>query len=133
MSTHTWNHDRAKERIDAAIVAVKTVEIVEYTRDASLENIPAAKAYRMDAGHLYADIQNLDDMLHVTDAEGETCHKRTLRFLHQHQRAVHRILAKCDARRVDFHNQRLHAVMAKPYNTEDDAEKKRLQKAVSIG
>lgn len=132
MSAHTWNHDRARDRIDRALKDVQEVEIVEYSRDSSLDNIPTAKAYRMDGVHLYADIQNLDDMLAVTDVEGETCHKRTLRFLHQHQRAVHRILGRCEARRVDFHNQRLHAVVAKPYNSETDAEKKRIQRAVAI-
>jgi hypothetical protein len=38
----------------------------------------------MRAAHLYADIVNLDDILGVTEAEGETCHRRTLRFLNLH-------------------------------------------------
>ena len=66
---------------------------------------------------------NLADMLHVTDVEGETCHRRTLRFLNLHYRAVHRILQRVDAIFVDFHNQRLHAVVAKPYDSADLAEK----------
>ena len=32
----------------------------------------------------------------------------------------------------DFHNQRLHAVVTKPYNTEDKAEKSRVQCAVAV-
>jgi len=58
--------------------------------------------------HLYADILNLSDMLHVTEIEGEICHRRTLRFLNLHYRAVHRIVQRVDAILVDFHNQRLH-------------------------
>jgi class 3 adenylate cyclase len=51
--------------------------------------------------------------------------------LNQHYRAVHRILSLCDARRVDFHNQRLHAVIFRPYNTEDDAAQSRVNTAVA--
>lgn len=43
---------------------------------------------------------------------------------------MHRILADADAIRVDFHNQRLHAVIAKPYGT--DAAGDRVDRAVAI-
>lgn len=129
----TWKHDRASAHIERKIEDVETVTVVDYRRDVSLEDIPANKAYRLDGVHLYADILNLTDMLNVTTDEGVTCHRRTLRFLNLHQRAVHRILTRCGARRVDFHNQRLHAVVAKPYNTEDDAEAKRIRRSVAIG
>jgi class 3 adenylate cyclase len=125
---HNWNHDRAADHIAKKIADVKDVEIVDYSRDMALENIPANKAYRMDAVHLYADILNLSEMLNVTAEEGVTCHKRTLRFLNLHYRAVYRVLSRCDARRVDFHNQRLHAVVAKPY----DDEAMRIHRAVAI-
>src|SRR5690606_36216822 len=91
-------------------------------------SIPRNKAYRMDAVHLYVDILNVRDMLDSTQLEGETCHKRTLRFLNLHYRAVHRILSSANALRVDFHNQRLHAVVAKPYGEEGD----RVNRAVAI-
>lgn len=129
---HTWNHDRALAHIKKKLNDVETVTVATYTREVSLENIPTNKAYRLDGVHIYADILNLSDMLNVTKDEGETCHKRTLRFLNLHYRAVHRILKDCDAIRVDFHNQRLHAVVPKPYNTVEDAEKKRLQHAVAV-
>ncbi|MBX9647946.1 MAG: transcriptional regulator [Xanthobacteraceae bacterium] len=127
-----WHRDRAAEHIDRKIDEVKTVEVVDYHRDMSLEDIPRNKAYRVDAVHLYADILNLDDMLHVTTEEGVMCHKRTLRFLNLHYRAVHRILSRCAVRRVDFHNQRLHALIARPSNSETDAETKRVHLAVSV-
>ena len=129
--TSSWKYDRAKEAIDKRIEEVETVEIVDYKRDMSLESIPINKAYRVDGVHMYADIQNLHDILATTDSEGERCHKRALRFLNLHQRAVHRVLDRCDARRVDFHNQRLHSLVAKPYGT--DGEKKRVCRAVAIG
>lgn len=128
---NSWKYDRAKEAIDKRIAEVETVEIVDYKREMSLESIPINKAYRVDGVHLYADIQNMSDMLSTTEKEGERCHKRTLRFLNLHQRAVHRILARCGALRVDFHNQRLHSLVAKPYGT--DEEKKRVCRAVAIG
>jgi class 3 adenylate cyclase len=130
VGTRTWNKDRAGKRIDSKMAAlpVKDIEIKEYKRDTDLSNLSNTVAYRVDGVHLYADILNLDDMLHVTDVEGETCHRRTLRFLNLHQRAVHRILARVDAIKVDFHNQRLHSVIAKPY----DSEINRIHRAVAI-
>src|ERR1700719_238950 len=131
MATRTWNKDRAAKRIDSRIseVSLDDIEIREYVRDTDLGNLPSNVAYRIDGVHLYADILNLVDMLHVTDVEGETCHRRTLRFLNLHYRAVHRILQREDALFVDFHNQRLHSVVTKPY----DSEAERVRKAVAIG
>lgn len=127
--THTWSEKRASDRIQKLLKEVEVVNVQEYTRDMSLENIPKNKAYRNDSVHLYIDIVNLDEILRSTDFEGTTCHKRALRFLNQHYRAVHRILEACDTLRVDFHNQRLHAVIFKPYDSEED----RIKKAVAIG
>src|SRR5260370_22453234 len=128
----TWDYDRAEKHIDSKIDDVKEVVVTDYVRELSLENIPTNKAYRVDGVHLYADIVNLDEMLESTNVEGEICHKRTLRFLNLHYRAVCRILSRVDARRVDFHNQRLHSLITKPYNTETDAEAKRIRRAVAI-
>jgi class 3 adenylate cyclase len=124
-----WKAERAQERIEKQFEQVREVKVVDYAKDMSLENIPVNKAYRMHAAHLYADILNLDEILGTTDTEGTTCHKRTLRFLNLHYRAVERILNKSDTRRVDFHNQRLHCVVAKPY----DDERSRVSRAVAIG
>ena len=127
---HIWNSDRAEERIESALAQVEDVKIVTYSRDLSLENIPANKAYRVDAAHLYLDIVNLGDMLSATAEEGVTAHRRTLRFLNLHYRATHRVLAATGAKRVDFHNQRLHAIVAKPYG--DDEAGARVHAAVAI-
>ncbi len=126
-----WKKDRAKDRIDASIAALplSKIEIKEYVRDTSLHDLPQHVAYRVNGVHLYADILNLRDMLNVTSTEGETCHKKTRRFLNLHYRAVYRILDRVDAMRVDFHNQRLHAVVAKPYDEEAD----RIHRAIAIG
>lgn len=126
-----WKHERAVEHINKKMSDIKTVTIKDYTRDMSLESIPTNVAYRVDGVHMYADIQNLDEMLETTQVEGTDCHKRTLRFLDQHYRAISRILNKADARRVDFHSQRLHSLFTKPYNSETDAGKRRVQRAVA--
>lgn len=129
MGTRTWNKERASKRIDTRLaeLPVKEIEIKDYVRDTSLADLPQTVAYRVDGTHLYADILNLADMLNVTDIEGETCHRRTLRFLNLHYRAVHRILQRVDAIFVDFHNQRLHSLVAKPY----DSEANRVHRAVA--
>lgn len=126
-----WNHDRALQHINNKLKDVETVTIKSYTREKELVSIPTNVAYRVDGVHLYADIQNLNDMLNITAVEGTDCHKRTLRFLDQHYRAVKRILDSVDALRVDFHSQRLHSLFTKPYNSETGAEKKRVQRAVA--
>ena len=128
MMTHSWSTNKAADRINKLLDEVKDVTIVEYSRDMSLEKIPKNKAYRSDSVHLYVDILNLDEILATSDSEGETCHKRALRFLNLHYRAVDRILNEAGALRVDFHNQRLHAVISKPYDSEED----RIKKAVAI-
>jgi class 3 adenylate cyclase len=131
MGTRTWNKDRATRRIDAKIDALplKDIEIKEYVRDTNLSGISNTTAYRVDGVHIYADILNLKDMLNVTNVEGETCHKQTLRFLNMHYRAAHRIIGRVDSTLVDFHNQRLHCVFAKPYGD----EAKRVHRAVASG
>lgn len=93
--TNSWKYDRAKDAIDKRIDEVETVEIFDYKRDMSLESIPTNRAYRVDGVHMYADIQNLEGILATTESEGERCHKRALRFLNLHQRAVHRLLDRC--------------------------------------
>lgn len=125
-----WKEDRARDYISKKIKDVETVEVLDYKRDTSLESIPTNRAYRVNAAHLYADILNLDDMLNVTEVEGETCHKRTLRFLNLHFRAAHRAIRGAGAKRVDFHNQRLHTIVTKPYG--DDSEKDRVHRAVAL-
>jgi class 3 adenylate cyclase len=129
MSNH-WSADRAKERINTRYEEVRSVTILDYTKEMSLENIPVSKAYRVEAAHLYVDILNVDELLSTTNVDGPTCHKRVLRFLNLHYRAVHRILGDTDVQRVDFHNQRLHGFIAKPYG--EDNERKRVVRAVAV-
>jgi len=126
----TWNKDRSSKRIDTRLaeVPLKDIEIKEYVRDTDLTNLANCVAYRVNGVHLYADILNMKDMLNVTASEGELCHRRTLRFLNLHYRAVYRILQRTGAILVDFHNQRLHAVIPKPYGDETG----RVEKAVAI-
>jgi class 3 adenylate cyclase len=127
-----WEYDRAVDHIKKKIADVKDVTIKDYVRDMTLENIKTNEAYRVDGVHLYVDIRNMDEILGTTQTEGVTSHKRTLRFLNQHYRAASRILNETGAKRIDFHNQRLHAVITKPYNTEENAEASRLHQAVAI-
>jgi hypothetical protein len=125
---HSWNEDRAVRRIRARLAELASVDIKDYVRNTDLANLSSSVAYRVDGVHLYADILNLADILGTTSEEGVTCHRRTLRFLHQHYRAVHRILQSTDIIEVDFHNQRLHAVVAKPYGD----EQARVHRAVAV-
>ena len=128
MAKKVWKKEATDKRVAVRLAEVESVEIKDYVRETNLNGLPRNKAYRVDAVHIYADILNLEDMLASTATEGETCHKRTLRFLDLHFRAVHRIIAEVDAIRVDFHNQRLHLVVTKPYGD----ERARVEKGVAI-
>lgn len=127
MAKRVWDEETAKQRIKSKIGEVRTVTIKEYVRTTDLTGLANGVAYRVDGVHLYIDILNIGDMLNVTAFEGETAHRRTLRFLNLHYRAVRNILKDVEAIEVDFHNQRLHAVFAKPY----DDEQGRIFKAVA--
>jgi hypothetical protein len=110
MTSRIWNEETAEERILDRLQDVEDIVVKDYVRDTDLNSLPRNCAYRVDGVHVYIDILNLDEMLDVTAEEGVTCHRRTLRFLNLHYRAVARILFEVDAIHVDFHNQRLHAV-----------------------
>ncbi len=57
----------------------KDVEIKEYVRDTDLTELPMNVAYRVMESTFMLYILNLVATLNVTDYEGETCHKQTLR------------------------------------------------------
>lgn len=126
---YSWKADKAEERIIKTCNDVNEVNIIPYTRDKILSNIKVNEAYAMDAVHLYVDILNLSDILTVDSGEEtERSHTRALRFFDSHFKAIKFVISDTDSIFVDFHNQRLHAVIAKPY----DDEKKRLDRAVTI-
>ncbi|MGG4603780.1 transcriptional regulator [Paenalcaligenes sp. Me131] len=118
MSKRTWKEDKAKSRIATRLAEVSNVEIKDYVRDTELISLGTNVAYRVDGVHLYVDISNIKELLETTVIDGERSHKRALRFLNNHYRAVRNILQSVEAIQVDFHNQRLHAVFAKPYSDE---------------
>ena len=128
MAVRTWEIEAANARIAARLAEVKDVTIKDYVRETQLSDLPRNVAYRVDGVHVYVDILNMDGMLGITATEGVDTHRRTLRFLNLHYRAVARVLADVDAILVDFHNQRLHAVITKPYG--DEAQ--RIHRAIAL-
>lgn len=120
MANRKWDKQTAEDRILARLDDVESVIVKDYVRDTDLNSLLRNRAYRVDGVHVYIDILNLKEMLGITGEEGVTCHRRTLRFLNLHYRAVARILHEIDAIHVDFHNQRLHAVIVKPYGDEEE-------------
>lgn len=125
----TWNEERAGKRIDGFLRDVETVTVKDFVRVMEILDLKVNVAYKVPAAHLYIDLLNVEEML-GEHAETETKHRRVLRFLNLHQRAVEAILTDCDALKVDFHNQRLHAVVTHPLG--DDEEATRIHKAVTI-
>lgn len=126
----SWSEDKSRKRIETRLAEVETVDIRDYVKDTNLSNIGNGVAYRVDGVHVYVDIKNFLDILSTTGKDGTQAQKRALRFLDLHFRAVHRILNAEDVVMVDFHNQRLHAVVTKPYGT--DREEDRVYKAIAV-
>lgn len=128
---YKWDKKRAEDHIDRLCADVEDVNIKTYTKDKSLSNIKVNEAYEMNAVHLYVDILNLEGILTTEKGtESPTTHKRAIRFFDSHVRAIKFILDRTDSLFVDFHNQRLHAVIVKPYG--EDSEKARIDKAIAI-
>ncbi|EXE61474.1 adenylate and Guanylate cyclase catalytic domain protein [Acinetobacter sp. 1542444] len=128
---YKWDKTRAEDHIDSLSAAVEEVTIKVYTKEKSLSKIKVNEAYEMNAVHMYVDILNLQGLLTtVNGTESSTTHKRAIRFFDSHVRAIKFILDRTDSLFVDFHNQRLHAVIAKPYGVE--SERARVEKAIAI-
>src|SRR5258708_22898024 len=123
----SWNQNRAEERIARFLDEVKDVEIAPFIRQADILDLPVNKAYVVPAGHIYIDVSNARTLFNTT-LENEQVHRRGLRFLNLHQRATDVILDLVEVLKVDFHNQRLHAVVTHPLN--DDAG--RIHKAIVV-
>lgn len=126
---YKWNSKRADDSITKSCQQVEEINIIPYTKEKKLNKIKVNEAYEMNAVHMYIDILNLKDMLtNSSDNENITSHTRTLRFFDSHFKAIKFVINDTESIFVDFHNQRLHTVIAKPY----DDEKKRLDRAVTI-
>ena len=126
---YKWNSHRADESITKYCEEVTEINIIPYTKEKKLSKININEAYEMNAVHMYIDILNLKGMLtNGSDNETITSHTRTLRFFDSHFKAIKFVLDDTESIFVDFHNQRLHTVIAKPY----DDEKKRLDRAITI-
>lgn len=126
---YKWNSHRADESITKYCEQVTEINIIPYTKEKKLSKININEAYEMNAVHMYIDILNLKGMLtNGSDNETITSHTRTLRFFDSHFKAIKFVLDDTESIFVDFHNQRLHTVIAKPY----DDEKKRLDRAITI-
>jgi len=124
----SWNKKQSRERIKAAWSETDGLVVQDLVRETDLSGLGLKKAYRVDGVHVFASIPNASTLLETTDAEGELCHKRYLRFLNLYQRVTHVALGQTDAQKVDFQNERLHFMLYKPYG---DAEK-RIANAVVI-
>lgn len=128
---YIWDKSRAEKHLDNLCDSVEEITIKDYVRDMDLNNIKNNEAYAMNAVHLYVDILNLEKIMTTSNGtESETTHKRAIRFFDSHVRAIKYILAETESIFVDFHNQRLHAVITKPYGAE--SEKARIDKAIAI-
>ncbi len=93
-----------------------------------LNNIPIDQPILVDGVHIYANLINFPELEGARLAAGSDAHKALMAFLHVHYQACDFAVAQAEARRVDFHGPRLHAVTIDPLN--DEAA--RVRKAVYL-
>lgn len=125
-----WKKQTAAERIEQALADCGEIEVADLVRETDLNNLPLSKAYRVRGAHIYVAVTNAAKLLHSDDTESERSHRRFLRFLHVYQRVAHTdVFSRTDAVKVDFHNERLHFIVYRPY----DSEKKRIVNAIAVG
>lgn len=133
MTKHTWDFESSVKRIQTRLAEVQDISVVPYTRVTDLQSIATNKAYLVDAVHIYIDIINTPQLFDSAKADTEYRHKLVLKFLNRHVRAIQRLIDQTGDVLVDMHNQRLHAFVAKPYDSdENDREVSRIEHAVAI-
>lgn len=115
----TWNRDKAIERIQDLIKSIPSVDTQEFETDSrlqikSLSNLVPNKAVVVDGVHIYVHLIRYNENILKEDRETEAAQARALEFLHLHYGACDRVIAERNAKRIDFHGPRMHAVVAEP-------------------
>ncbi|MGD9636114.1 MAG: hypothetical protein AB7U97_22730, partial [Pirellulales bacterium] len=93
-----------------------------------LHNIPANQPVLVEGVHIYANLINFPTLPGAGLGATDQHHRAMLAFLHLHYQACDLAVAHAEARRVDFHGQRLHSVVLEPFG--DEAA--RVRKAVYL-
>lgn len=93
-------------------------------------NLKYNQAVKTTGVHIYARLVDFNDKLVEEDRETEASHKRALEFLHLHYGACDQLIREFEIQRVDFHGQRLHAVVLTPEGAGN--ERARALKAVAF-
>lgn len=133
----TWKASTTENRVAQAIENLGAITIKDLTREKDFGKLSIREAYRVDGVHMYVELTNAAELLESSISEGETCHKKYIRFLNLYQRAVYEVLKHTNATKIDFQNHRLHTIIYKPYNTKDDddsteRERERLVHALGV-
>lgn len=123
-----WNIETSRKRIREASESLEDLKVTRAQSAPDLDSIPLTGAVEVDGVHLYAEFVNAPALLASDSTESERSHKRFLRFLNLYQRAVHFVLAEAQVMKVDFQNQRLHAVVLEPFTD----RRKRCARAVAV-
>jgi class 3 adenylate cyclase len=146
----SWTYRKAIERINRLKNSVPNVTVENFTDQympryerlvelaaredrrvgRPLSGLSNQEAVLVDAVHVYVNLLNFNDYLLGDGRETEGSHKRALEFLHLHYAACDRAVDACGAQRVDFHGQRLHAVVVEPAGDANRLE--RIRKALSL-
>lgn len=128
-----WNYDAARERMLKAFEDMKDLELKPLTREMNLENLGLKEARAVQGVHVYLDVTNFAQLLRERREDTEAL-KKLLRHLTVYQRQVERLLRDKEgaAVRIHFQGARLHFLVFKPYGTDADAVRERLELAVTL-
>lgn len=125
----SWNQDEARDRLRAAYKETKGLTLSKLMKERDLHELPLNECKTVSGMQAYIEIVNFGSMLEDARADRAKLIK-LLRDLHVLQRLVRKLLLEREgAVRVHFQGSRLHAVFHKPYDTEENAARSRLEVA----
>jgi hypothetical protein len=117
-----WNHDKSLKRVQKKLDEVQDVEVSKLSREMDFQNISLKHAKKVYGAHLYVDIPNFGDVL--SKAAENDDEADVIRVLHIHARELTRIVEKdFGAAKVHFQGPKLHAVVYRPIDDDEEIAK----------
>lgn len=126
-----WSYDKSLERVQKKHDEVQDVEVSKLKREMDFQNISLKHAKKVYGAHLYVDIPNFGDVLSKAAENGDEAD--VLRVLHIYARELTRVVEKdFGAAKVHFQGPKLHAVVYRPIDDDEEIAKTALLLAACV-
>lgn len=111
-----WTLDAAKTAVQGYIDSTPTssIEVKDWTKEMSLENLSDKKCRVIEAAHLYLELEGVESTLSAVPSDEE--YKKMLRCMHAFM-TIGRDAVELDLEglKVQFQGPRMHAIFYRPY------------------